>query len=43
LYMIHSGKWIFIRFNPDMNVSKTDTEDTLDNLVGTMKENIGRI
>jgi len=43
LYMIHSGKWIFIRFNPDMNVSKTDIEEKLDNLIGTMKENIGRI
>jgi len=43
LFMIHSGKWIFIRFNPDTNVSKTDIEDKLDNLVGTMKENIGRI
>jgi len=43
LYMIHSGKWIFIRFNPDTNVSKTDIEDKLDNLIGTMKENIVRI
>jgi len=41
--MIHSGKWIFIRFNPDTNVSKTDIEDKLDNLIGTMKENIVRI
>jgi len=26
LYMIHSGKWIFIRFNPDDNRDKTDIE-----------------
>ena len=43
LYMIHSGKWIFIRFNPDSNVSKTDIEDKLDKLIETMKECIGRI
>jgi len=41
--MIHSGKWIFIRFNPDTNVSKTDIEEKLDNLIETMKENIVRI
>ena len=41
--MIHSGKWIFIRFNPDTNVSKTNIEEKLDNLIGTMKENIVRI
>jgi hypothetical protein len=43
VYMIHSGKWIFIRFNPDTNVSKIDIEDKLDNLIETMKENIVRI
>ena len=43
LYMIHSGKWIFIRFNPDSNVSKTDIDDKLDTLIETMKECIGRI
>ena len=43
LYMIHSGKWIFIRFNPDSNVSKTDIEDKLDKLIETMKECIERI
>ena len=31
--MIHSGKWIFIRFNPDSNVSKVDLEDKLDTLI----------
>jgi transposase InsO family protein len=43
VYMIHSGKWIFIRFNPDTNVSKIDIEDKLDKLIETMKENIVRI
>ena len=43
LYMLHSGKWIFIRFNPDSNVSKTDIEDKLDTLVQTMEECIVRI
>ena len=43
LYMIHSGKWIFIRFNPDSNVSKVDIDDKLDTLIETMKECIGRI
>ncbi len=43
LYMIHSGKWIFIRFNPDSNVSKTDIDDKLDKLIDTMQECIGRI
>jgi len=43
VFMIHSGKWIFIRFNPDTNVSKTNIEEKLDNLIGTMKENIVRI
>ena len=41
--MLHSGKWIFIRFNPDSNVSKTDIEDKLDTLVQTMEECIVRI
>jgi hypothetical protein len=43
VYMIHSGKWIFIRFNPDTNVSKTDIDDKLDKLVETMNECITRI
>jgi len=43
VYMIHSGKWIFIRFNPDTNVSKIDIEDKLDNLIRTIEENIVRI
>jgi hypothetical protein len=43
VYMIHSGKWIFIRFNPDSNVSKVDIEDKLDTLIETIKECIERI
>jgi len=43
VYMIHSGKWIFIRFNPDNNVSKVDIEDKLTKLKETMDECIARI
>ena len=43
LFMIHSGKWIFIRFNPDTNVSKIDISDKLDKLIETMEECIDRI
>ena len=42
LYMIHSGKWIFIRFNPDGD-KRIDMEDKLDKLIDTMKEQIDRI
>ena len=43
LYMIHSGKWVFIRFNPDNNVSKIDIDDKLSRLVETISECINRI
>jgi hypothetical protein len=43
LYMIHSGKWIFIRFNPDSNISKIDIDDKLDKLIEIMEECIYRI
>ena len=43
VYMIHSGKWIFIRFNPDTNVSKIDIQDKLNKLVETINECIYRI
>jgi hypothetical protein len=43
VYMIHSGKWIFIRFNPDTNVSKIDIADKLIKLVETISECINRI
>jgi hypothetical protein len=43
VYMIHSGKWIFIRFNPDDNVIKIDIRDKLDKLIETMEECTRRI
>ena len=43
LYMIHSGKWIFIRFNPDDNTSKVDIADKIDVLINKIKECILRI
>ena len=44
LYMIHSGKWIFIRFNPDNTVKeKTDIEDRIVVLLNTLEEQIDRI
>ena len=43
LFMIHSGKWIFIRFNPDDNISKVDIDDKLDKLIETMNDCISRI
>ncbi len=43
VYMIHSGKWIFIRFNPDNNISKTDIDDKLDKLIEIMEDCISRI
>jgi hypothetical protein len=39
--MIHSGKWIFIRFNPDG--WKVDLEDKLQVLVEVIKQQIRRI
>ena len=41
--MIHSGKWIFIRFNPDDNISKVDIDDKLDKLIENMNDCISRI
>ena len=41
--MIHSGKWIFIRFNPDDNRDKTDIEDKITVLIKTIEEQILRI
>jgi hypothetical protein len=43
LYMIHSGKWIFIRFNPDDNISKVDIDDKIDVLIDKIKEYMLRI
>ena len=44
LYMLFSGKWIFIRFNPDSTASdKTDLDDRLDKLLETVDLQIRRI
>ena len=43
LFMIHSGKWIFIRFNPDNNISKVDIDDKLDKLIETINYCIDKI
>ena len=43
VYMIHSGKWIFIRFNPDYNVSKINITNKLDKLIETIENCIHRI
>ena len=44
LYMIHSGKWIFIRFNPDNTKDhKEDLEDRLAVLIDTIDKQIDRI
>jgi hypothetical protein len=39
--MIHSGKWIFIRFNPDGK--GVDMEDKLIALLNEITSHIGRI
>jgi hypothetical protein len=41
LYMIHSGKWIFIRFNPDGG--NVDLEDKLKVLIREIEEQLRRI
>jgi len=41
LYMVHSGKWIFIRFNPDGK--GVDIEDKLDYLIEEIRSQISRI
>ena len=43
LYMIHSGKWIYIRFNPDSNRDNTDIEDKLNILINTIETCINDI
>lgn len=40
LYMIHSGKWIFIRFNPDEPT--TCMEEKLDMLLSVLDQQIHR-
>ena len=44
LYMIHSGKWIYIRFNPDHTKNnKTDLEDRIVILMDEIDRQIQRI
>ena len=44
LYMVFSGKWIFIRFNPDNTLTqKVDLEDRIVVLLDTIEEQIERI
>jgi len=44
LFMIYSGKWIFIRFNPDITrTQKTDIEDRIVVLLDVMETQIQRI
>ena len=44
LYMVHSGKWVYIRFNPDMTrTQKTDIDDRIDKLLEVMEVQIRRI
>ena len=41
---IHSGKWIFIRFNPDNTKDqKTDIEDRISVLLDVMEEQMERV
>jgi hypothetical protein len=42
--MIHSGKWIYIRFNPDVTrTQQTDIEDRIDVLIHVIEQQIERI
>jgi len=42
--MIHSGKWIFIRFNPDNTFTcKVDLEDRIEVLLDEIETQIERI
>ncbi len=44
LYMIHSGKWVYIRFNPDSTKKdKTDIEDRINVLLDTIEDQIDEI
>ena len=44
LYMIYSGKWIFIRFNPDTTMTqKSDIEDRIVVLLDVIENQIERI
>jgi hypothetical protein len=40
--MVHSGKWVFVRFNPDGGRG-TDLEDMIDVLLQEVEDQIDRI
>jgi len=42
LYMVHSGKWVFVRFNPDGGRG-TDLEDMIDVLLQEVEDQMDRI
>ena len=44
LYMLHSGKWVYLRFNPDKTATcDTDLEDRIEVLLEEMETQIERI
>jgi hypothetical protein len=45
LYMVHSGKWVFIRFNPDgkSHGKEVDMVDKLERLLDEIRTQIERI
>ena len=44
LYMVHSGKWIFIRFNPDnTKTQQTDLDDRITVLLDVIKTQVERV
>ena len=44
LYMVHSGKWVYIRFNPDRTrTQKSGLEQRVAALLQTIKEQVARI
>jgi hypothetical protein len=43
VFMIHSGKWIFIRFNPDNNISKVAIHYKLQHLIEVIHRCIEKI
>jgi hypothetical protein len=42
--MLHSGKWVYLRFNPDKTATcDTDLEDRIEVLLEEMEKQIERI
>jgi hypothetical protein len=42
LYMVHSGKWVFVRFNPDGGKG-VDLDDMIDVLLREVEDQMERI